>query len=223
LARPLGFVLFLLLTIGTSGCGSSSSKTGLLRFVQVSPDSPHINLLVDGTTQASNLAYGNATDYLSLKTDTRRIEAVPVNSSSPLLDTTVSIAESGHQTLLLTGDASNIQSLVLADGGTTASSGKGYVRVINTSVTMGPADIYIVTGTSGITGATPVIAALDFDGSSNYQLVAAGNYRVVMTTPGTKSILLDTGPLNMTASQNWTLLVLDDPNGGFSFSPLQDQ
>lgn len=223
MARRSGIAILLLLVSWGTGCGSSSSKTGQVRFVQVSPDSPHVDVLVDGTTQSSNLAYGNTTDYLTVKTETRHIEAVPVNSSSPLLDTTVNITESGHQTLLMTGATSDIKPLLLTDGGTTASTGKGYVRVINTSVAMGPADVYIVTGASGITGVTPVIGALDFDGSSSYQLVAAGNYRVVMTTPGTKSILLDTGPLNMTASQNWTLLILDASNGGFSFSPLQDQ
>jgi Domain of unknown function (DUF4397) len=224
LARHAALALVLIAAFLATGCSSSgSSDTGQLRFVAVSPDAPHVDLLIDGTTQGSNLAYGNTTDYLTVKTESRRIQAVPVSSSTPLLDTTVSVTKTGHQTLLMTGAMAKIKSLLLTDGGTTSSTGNGYVRVINTSVAMGPADVYIVTGTSGITGATPVIAGLDFDGSSSYQLVAAGNYRVVVTTPGTKSILLDTGPLNMTASQNWTMLVLDDLNGGFSFSALQDQ
>lgn len=224
MSRRAALALVMISAFLANGCGSSgNSDTGLLRFVAVSPDAPHVNLLIDGATQGSNLAYGNTTDYVTVKAVNSPLQAVPVNSSSPLLDTTVSVTKSGHQTLLMTGATANIKSLLLTDGGTTSSTGNGYVRVINTSVTMGPADVYIVTGASGITGATPVIAALDFDGSSSYQLVAAGNYRVVMTTPGTKSILLDTGPLNLTGSQNWTVLVLDNPGAGFSFSALQDQ
>jgi hypothetical protein len=44
-----------------------------------------------------------------------------------------------------------------------------------------------------------------------------------MTSPGTKSILLDTGPINLTSLQNWTLVALDGVSGGFSFELLQDQ
>jgi hypothetical protein len=44
-----------------------------------------------------------------------------------------------------------------------------------------------------------------------------------MTSPGTKSILLDTGPINLASTQNWTLIALDANSGGFTFELLQDQ
>jgi len=223
LGRRAGILGIFLATILAAGCGGSSSDTGQIRFVQASPNSPQVDLLIDGTTQSSNLAYGNASGYISVKTGKRRVEVLPVNSSTPLLDLSVSVGSSDNTTVLLTGDAGNLQSLVLTDGGTTATTGDSYVRVVNASVSMGAADVYIVAAGTGINGATPVASNVALNQTGGYQLTPAGNYEVFMTTPGTKAVLLDTGPINLAASQNWTLLAMDGPSCGFTFTLLQDQ
>jgi hypothetical protein len=207
-----------------AGCGGgSSSDTGQLRFLQTSPSAPHVDLLIDGTTESSNMAYGNSSGYITVKAGSRQLQAVPVNSTSPLLDLSVPITSSGNITVLLTGSSSSIKSLVLTDGGTTSSTGNGYVRVVNASVSMGPADVYIVAAGSGVNGATPAATNLALNQDGGYSLTPAGSYEVFMTSPGTKSILLDTGPINLTSLQNWTLVALDGASGGFSFELLQDQ
>jgi len=203
--------------------GGSSSDTGQLRFVQASPSAPHVDMLIDGITETSNMAYGNSSGYISVKAGARHLQAVPVNSSSPLLDLSVPITNSGHTTVLLTGPGSGVKSLVLTDGGTTSSTGNGYVRVVNASVSMGPADVYVVAAGDGINGVTPAASNLALNQDGGYTLTPAGNYEVFMTSPGTKSILLDTGPINLTALQNWTLLALDGASGGFTFELLDDQ
>lgn len=210
--------------IFATGCGSSSSsKTGQLRFMQASPSAPHVDLLIDGATQASNLAYGNATGYLSVKVGNRRLDAEPVNSTSPILNLSVPITENGNTTVLMTGSSGNITSLSLTDGGTTSTTGDGYVRVVNASVSMGAADVYIVAAGSGISGATPVATGLALNQSAGYHLTPAGNYEVFMTSPGTGSILLDSGPINLASGENWTFIGLDGGSGGFTFSLLKDQ
>jgi hypothetical protein len=207
-----------------AGCGGgSSSDTGQLRFLQASPSAPHVDLLIDGTTESSNMAYGNSSGYITVKAGSRQLQAVPVNSTSPLLDLSVPITSSGNTTVLLTGPSSSIKSLVLTDGGTTSSTGNGYVRVVNASVSMGPADVYIVAAGSGVNGATPAATNLALNQDGGYSLTPAGSYEVFMTSPGTKSILLDTGPINLTSPQNWTLVAFDGASGGFSFELLQDQ
>lgn len=203
------------------GCGSSD--TGQVRFVQASPGEPLVNLLIDGTTEASNLDYGNATGYFSEHTGPRHLQAIPVNSNTPVFDFSVPIVSSGNTTVLMTGPSSGVKPLVLTDGGTASVSGDGYVRVINASVSMGPADVYLLAAGTSLTGAKPVGTNVGFDGNPGYQAVPAGDYEVFMTKPGTQSVLLDTGPVNLTAGQNFTLIVLDGTSGGFTFSTLMDQ
>jgi hypothetical protein len=209
------------------GCGgSSSSNTGQLRFVQASPLSTQVQLVVDGTQQANNLNYGNATGYLTIPTGSRHVQVLPVSgSTTAILDKSVSVNSTTNQTLLMTGTSGAISSVLLSDANTTAASGDIHVRVVNASNRMGPADVYILPAGSSIVGATPVPnGPFGFNQNTGYQLVATGGYQIVMAVPGTTSAVLSTGTVNPTlSSQNQTVIVLDNLAGGFTFTVLQDQ
>lgn len=208
----------------STGCGSSrSSTTAQLRFFQASPDAPHVNVLVDGASVATNLGYGNGTGYISVKSGSRHIQIVPLSGSSPILDESLSISSGANQTLLLTGPAASIKPVVLTDGGTKVTTGDGFVRVVNASSTMGPADVYIVVAGTSIAGLKPVVSNMAFDQDTKYQLIAAGNYQVFMTAPGTTNAFLSTGPIDLTASANQTIVALDSISGGFTYARLTDQ
>ena len=215
-------VLSLLLLL--PGCGgSSSSNTGQLRFVQGSPDAPLMNLQIDGHLQSSNIGYGNVVSYISLSSGSHHVQLIPVNGTSPLLDQSVSLATNQDVTLYLTGPASQLKPLQLTDGGTTASSGNGYMRVLIISSTVGPADVYIVNAGSGLAGATPIAKSVPFDQQTSYQLLVAGDYDVFLTAPGTVNAFLSTGPLHIASGDNQTILIRDASTGGLTFSQLKDQ
>jgi Domain of unknown function (DUF4397) len=209
-----------------SGCGgSSSSGTGNLRFVQASPDAPQLNLLVDGNSVVTTLSYSNATGYFSVAAGSRHVQLVPVNGGSPILDTAVSVTSSGYETLIMTGPAASIHSMLLTDSGTTSTTGDQSVRVVEAAAAIAAADVYIVPAGTSIAGVSPAAASLVFDGNTGYQLVPTGAYQVLLTIPGTKNTFLDTGTLSMgaTAGQNQTVVVLDGPSNGFTFTVLADQ
>lgn len=215
-------VLGLFALTGCGGSSSSSSGTGQLRFVQASFDAPHVNLLVDGKSLATNLAYSNINDYMTLKSGPRHIQVVPASSSSPILDTSISINTGGHQTLLLTGPVAHVQSDLVTDGGTTAMTGDGHVRVLNAASKMASVDAYLIPSGTSLTGVQPVTSSLSYDKDTGYQLVVAGSYEVFMTALGTTNVFLATGPINLSASQNQTVVVLDGTSGGFSYTVLSD-
>jgi len=224
LSVRLRLVALCLLALFAAGCGSSSSTTVSLRIVQASPDAPASKILIDGTSVASNAVYGNNTGYQSVKIGSRHIQLIPVGGSSAIFDQTVSVSSTADQTLLLTGAASAIKPVLLNDGGTTSTTGDGHVRVINVSLGITAADVYIVPAGSGTAGVTPIVRNVGFDGNTGYQLTAIGNYEVVFTTPGSpSSALLDTGPLGLTQGQNQTVLALDGASGGFNYTVLTDQ
>lgn len=223
--RGVGVAAIFAAVFFTLSCGSSGS-TGQLRLVQASPGQPLLNLVIDGTTQASNLGYGNATAYVTVKAGSRHVQAVPtlpVNSTTILFDTSVPVSDSGNTTVLMTGPASGVKPLVVTDGGTAAVAGDGFVRLVNASLTMGAGDVYLLPAGTSLTGAKPVATNVGFDGNPGYQAVVAGDFEMIMTSPGTLNVLLDTGPVNLTAGQNWTVVVLDGNSGGFAFTLMQDQ
>ena len=224
-----------LLLILASGCGSGgSSGTASIRFVQGSIDAPQVDFVVDGKTETTGMLYGNASTYISVKSGNRHVQVIPVNSTTPLLDQNVSLAENANETLMLTGPVAQHKPLVLNDGSTVTggTSTTSNVRVVNISTQMGPADVYIVPSGTNLATATPVAKGLAFDQNTGYQSIAVtgttgGNYIVYTTTPGTKSVSLTTGPLSFSSStsssQKQTVIVLDAPAGGFTFTLLNDQ
>ena len=209
------------------GCGSSSSSsnTGQVRILEAAVGAPSVNILVDGMIMASNLGYGSATAYLTVKSGSRHVQAVPVGGGSPVFEQSLSISASGHQTLLLTGSSSSIQEAMLTDGGTTATTGDGHVRVFNASSTMGPTDAYIVNAGTSIIGVQPITANLAFGADTGSQLVPTGNYEVFLTIPGTTSVNLGTGPLSLPpgTNPNQTVVVFDATAGGFAYILFTDQ
>jgi hypothetical protein len=208
----------------STGCGSnSSSSTGAqLRVLQASPDAPQVHVLIDGKPVGGNLAYGNATIYLSVNTGSHHVQVVPVVGGSPIFDQSLSFSSSAKQTLLLSGSAAGIQPVILTDGGTTTTAGDGYVRVVNASASMGAADVYLVPAGSSIAGMQPTAASLAFDKDTGYKLLVAGNYEVFMTAPGTTNAFLSTGSITLNSGQNQTVVALDGTSGGFMFALLTD-
>jgi hypothetical protein len=220
----LRLVTLCLLAVFSAGCGSSSSNTTVsLRIVQASPDAPASKILIDGTSVASNAVYGNNTGYQSVKVGSRHLQVIPVSGSSAIFDQSVSVSSTADQTLLLTGAASAIKPVLLNDGGTTSITGDGNIRVINVSLGIPAADVYVIPAGTGIAGVTPIAPNVGFDGNTGYQLTAIGNYEVIFTAHNSSSALLDTGPLGLTQGQNQTVLVLDGTSGGFNYTVLTDQ
>jgi hypothetical protein len=86
---------------------------------------------------------------------------------------------------------------------------------------MGAADVYI--SPPGTPLMTPTAANVAVGSDTNYQLTPAGNYDVFLTIPGTTNVNLSTGPLNLAANTNQTVVVFDAPGGGFNYVLLTDQ
>lgn len=219
-----GLVLGFLFLAGCGGGGSNTTQQ--LRVVMASPDAPRVDILIDGTSVATSLAYTNSTAYLPVKTGNRQIEAVAVSDSKSIFQQKVAVAASGNQTIIVIGPAAKTEGIVLTDGNTSSTSvttGDGSVRVVNASTTMGAADIYIVNAGTGLAGKTPVATGVGFGQSTTYQLTPIGDFEVFLTAPGTTSAFVDTGSIDLTQSQYKTIIALDGANGGFNYLVLTDQ
>jgi len=226
-----GLFLSSLLILAPACGGGSSSATASIRFVQGSIDAPPVDFLVNGTAQKSNMLYGNASSYVSVTGGNSQVQVIPVNSTKPLLDQTVSLADSANETIVLTGPLAQLKPLVLNDGSTTTGGATSVasLRVVNISTQMGPADVYLIPSGGSLQGATPVSSGLSFDQDTGYQSLNVGtgtngaDYTVYMTIPGTQSVFISTGPLTFTENKKQTVVILDGVSGGFTFTQLTDQ
>jgi hypothetical protein len=215
----LGFfsLIFILLTLG---CGADKSK---LRILHASPDEGTLDVLIDGKTVSSNLAYEASTGYLSVGTGSRHVQLQASGSTTNVIDQNLTINSGGSTTLIAANFAASITPLVLTDDATAPASGEFKLRVVNAAPALGPVDVYVVPPGTDLTTVSPAFSNLAFADNSDYLTFPAGNYVVEFTPPGSIFVLLAAGPTNFQGDQNRTLVALDDPGGGFTSVTLNDR
>ncbi|HEX4487723.1 MAG TPA: DUF4397 domain-containing protein [Terriglobales bacterium] len=221
LKRCVGGWLTVAALLAAAGCGGGSDQ-GKLRVMNASPNESGLDVLVDGKSIATGIAYGNNSDYISVASGSRHVQIEASGTTTILIDQNVSVASSGESTVLATNLAADISALVLIDDATAPATGDASLRVVNASPTLGSVDVYVVAPGADLVASTPVIRNLAFNAATDYQTLTAGSFEVVMTAPGTTIPLLDTGALNLTAGQNRTVVSMDGVSGGFTATVLSD-
>ena len=204
----------------TAGCGSSSIDAKV-RLIIANPGVSGLNLLVDTKSSASGVGYGAASSYIVVSAASHELQAVPSNSSTPLIDTTLSFASSSNVSLISANYSFNVMSIVLDDNNAAPPSGDFKLRIVNVSPGMGAQDVYVVTSGTNINGADPIFSSLGFGSASSYVTLGAGSYDIVFTPPGSKFVnLASTDTLG--AGQIRTVLALNNPTGSYEAAVLSD-
>jgi len=213
-----------LLCLGTilliAGCGGGGSTR--FRLMNAVPDESSLNVLVDSTSVASNLACGTSTGYLSEKSGSRQVAIEPSGSSTVLLQQSISLGPGSDTTVISSNFSSEVANLVLTDDNSAPASGDFKLRVVNASPSLGPADVYIVTPGTALTTVSPALSNLNFGATAAYQSLAAGNYEIELTSVGQKFAVIDTGTVTLSSGQVRTFVGLNSQQGGFSYTMLQD-
>ena len=213
-----------LLCLGTilliAGCGGGGNTR--LRVMNAVPDESSLNVLVDSTSVSSNLAYGTSTGYLSEKSGSRQVTIEPSGTSSTLLQQSITLGSGTDTTVISSNFSSEVANLVLTDDNSAPASGDFKLRIINASPSLGPADVYVVTPGTALTTVSPTVSNLSFGAATAYQSLTGGNYEIELTSVGQKFAAVDTGTLAFSSGQVWTFVGLNNPQGGFTYTRLQD-
>lgn len=214
---PFGLIL-LVASVITMGCGSDDNAR--VRVVHASPDAPNVDVAVDGKTVLTNVPYATASDYLTVKSGTRKIEVRATGTTQDVINASPKFAGKQDYTVLAEDFLASIAPGVLTDNNSSPDSGKVRVRVVHASPSAGPVDVYVVAPGGDISTIAPTISNLAFKAKTDYLSVPAGSYEVLVTPTGTKTVAIDTGTINLAAGQVRTAVALDAPGGGVPLSAI---
>jgi hypothetical protein len=121
----------------------------------------------------------------------------------------------GEYTLFGVGDIGNGSAkLVKIDDDTRPAVDAVKVRFFHGSPSAGPLDVYFTAPGVDLADVAPNYKAVSYQSATNYVWMAPGTYRVRLTTPGTKDVIIDTGSLEGTAGQVFTVCAIGDPGVG---------
>jgi hypothetical protein len=226
LSRILPFAIALI-CLGSlllaAGCGSSKAR---YRFIQTATGLPanSVDLQVDGKSVQTAIGFAQTATYHSSSSGSRKFDVFPNgNTTNAIVSQSVNLG-SGDTTLLLQNTApnSNFVLSTYADDNTVPTTGNAKLRIIHSSFSANAVDVYIVTQGTGIGGLSPNIGNVTFQKATDYQVLGAGSYAVIMTVAGTQNILNNLNfALTLTAGQIRTLVIVDSSFGGGPFSLVQ--
>ena len=212
----------IVLALAIAGCDETGTQMVItqanIRVVHGSPDAPDFDVAVDDQTVARDLSYTDASDYLQVNPGDRTVH---VRAASSTLDaTSVSLTALGDTsyTIIALNRVAQIESIVLTDSPVAPETGQARLRLVHAAPSATTVDIYVTAPTADLNTATPTVAGLSFRGSSTYQSVPAGTYRVRVTSAGTRNVLLNVTNVPIVAGQIRTVVALDAPGGGPPFA-----
>jgi hypothetical protein len=216
------FLTVLVLTVAfalVAGCGSGNNDTvntpgtGRVRVVHASPDAPNVDVYVDNQRVLSNVPYQAASGYLPLNAGAHLVRVTPANSETAVISATITVTPNTDYTVLAVGRVANIEPLVLTDDNSAPGAGNIKVRLVHASPAAEAAsvDIYVTAPTTDIATTAPTLSSIPFKAASGYLSVPAGSYRVRVTPAGSKTVVIDTGAIALSAGAIRTGVAVGDP------------
>ena len=194
---------------------------GMLRLAHLSPDTPagdvYVASVSDPDVRRTFLGgtYGMVSEYQDVPPGTYTVSMLPAGSdpdSPPILSATVDIAPGTAYTVAGLGYFADLGLEVLDDDLTLPPAGQSRVRVINAAANAQQLDVTLADG-------TPVTTELAFATATDYVDVSGGPTTLTATSAGGEPMQL---PVDLAAGSVYTILVLDDGNGGVTVQTALD-
>ena len=218
--------LTLLLAAGalTAAC-SDDDKTGpegeaRVRVVHASPDAPDVDVLLNDAEVLGDVPYLTASDYLDTPAGDQNLEVNAAGTATTLIDTDVSLVDGTDYTVIASGLVEAIEPIVLQDDNSAPAAGTARVRAIHSAPSAPAVDIYVTAPGADLETTIPLLANVEFGDVADYIEAPAGDYQVRVTPAGTKTVVIDSGMLDLSIGQVRTAIAVDAPGGGAPFDLL---
>lgn len=213
----------------TAGCGGGGGGGGLpneirIRVLHLSPDSPRINVLVDGTIVRSGVDYKSGTGFLGVTADRAydfAVDAILPTANVRILELPQVSLEGGNEfTLVAVGKSADdsVEALQIPAPISTPGSGNFRVRLLHAVPDVGTVDVYLTTPDADLASVAPA-ATLAYRQFTDRVEFPAGTYQVRITPTGVAgTVVFDSGSLQFPPGRD--LLVGVVTNTGIGSSPV---
>jgi hypothetical protein len=143
----------------------------------------------------------------------------PVGSQTALLTANdQQIASGSGYTIVALGRAGATGALApgvrLVANAAAPAAGQATVRLLHASPAAGNVDVYITAPNADLANEQPDFTNVAFNAAPSAATLAAGTYRIRITTTGTKTVKIDRTDVALTAGQRWLAVALGDDAPG---------
>ena len=201
----VGAILAAALVLAFAAPASATGGSAKVRAFHNSPDTPAVDIYVNGAKTLSGVTYGTLSDYLEVPKGTYNVQVkvAPSTDADPaaleadvrLGSRPTTIAAIGS----LTGDGGALQLKVLRDRDT-ISRHLTRLRVAHTSPDAPAVDVQVKLAGRWVR----VVRGLEFGEATGYLLLPAWKYRLRIVAAGTNTVVKDLGRVRLKGSTSYT-------------------
>lgn len=201
---------------------AAAADNGRVRVMHASPDTPAVDIFVDGAKAVTALAFPNNTPYVSLPAGGHNVKVFvsPSNGTgAPALEANLDVKAGQDYTVLAVGEVgkSTLGLYVLEDDNSTPAAGKAHVRLIHASPDAPPVNV-AVAGTN-----TNVFTGVAYRNFGPYTPVPAGTYSLDVKVNASGATVLNIPGLKLEDRTVYTAVAVGlAGNGTLKVVPLVD-
>lgn len=201
------------LLLASCGGGGDVDNEASFRVLHASPDSPPVNILVDGVTLRSGVDYQNGTDFIFVTPRAYQfgIQALRPGDDATVVDESVPLDADSEYTVLAIGKAASdsVEALVIRNPFEEVPAGNVRVQVVHAAPDVPAVDIYLTSEGASLPGSTPLDQLAYGEYAVDRRLIPPGPYVLRVTPAGDPdSVLFDSGPLGTLGSRADLLITL---------------
>ena len=195
-----------------NGAQNKPITTAFIRVTNTIPDSPILLAGVDGTT-LTRVAYGQATGLQQVPSGKYSLDVQYLNADGTAVGLInkeqLRLTVDDQDTVYLLGTFDAPHTKLVENPAPTIAAGSAEVQVMQASQAAGSIDVYLTDAAADLATATKLASASYEDITPLATVASGGNYRVRVTTPGTTTVLYDSGPFTIADQSRITLVVVD--------------
>lgn len=181
-----------------------------LRVGHLSPDTPEVDIVVDGEIFLGNVPFPAVTDIGALPAGTYNVAVQPsiAPGTFPIGPVDLELEAGTWYTVLAVDFLDSIEPLILTDDARPlATSAK--VRIVHASPTAQDVDIYVVAPGTDINTVAPTLTAVPFKANTGYIALPEGDYEVTVTPTGTKTSAIGPAAISVANGGVYTAIARD--------------
>jgi len=223
--RILPLVLATAVLAGTTACdddeGTGPVQPGSVRAIHAIGNGPAVDLLVDGTplTGYGNVAFKASGAYQTVAAGVRDFIVRQNGTTTAILTANdQQIASSARYTVVALGRAGATGALApafrLIPDAAAPAANQATLRLLHASPAAGNVDVYITAPGADLATEQADFGNVAFNANPVVASLAAGTYRIRLTTAGTKTVKVDRNDVTVAAGQRWLGVALGDDAPG---------
>ena len=173
-----------------------------IRFLHTSPNTPNLDIYIDGKKAVSNLIYGSLAGYAALQSGLHKIDAhLAGQTTNPILSTTATLTGDNFITMSIAGVLPNLQYRIYKDKAESIPANESYIRFVHLSSNTPAVDIVVEAGET-------LFNSITFGRTEQYKKVNPGIYKLQVRASGTPNVVLALPQLTFEGGKAYTLYAM---------------